>query len=73
MSENGYYKITPKDNDPEVANVLDLITNSAKRRFDYGALENAFIQISDSDFFLSHTLVVLSSKQDKLHFIDQTM
>lgn len=72
MEQERYYKIIPKDNDPEVAEVLDFITDTAKRQFDYSALEMAFNPIADSDFFLFQILVVLANKQNKTHFIGQT-
>lgn len=72
MEQERYYKITPKDNDPEVAVVLDVITDKAKRQFDYAALEKGFNPIADPDFFLFQTLVVLANKQDKMQFIGKT-
>lgn len=72
MEKERYYEIIPKDNDPEVASVLDFITDKAKRQFDYAGLEKGFNLIADPDFFLFNTLVVLANKQDKLHFIGQT-
>ena len=36
-----YYEIIPKDDDPEVAIVLDRITDSAKKKIDFNALEEA--------------------------------
>ena len=72
MEQERYYKIIPKDNDPEVAKVLDFITNTAKRHFDYYAMEKSFNPIADPDFFLFQTLVVLANKQNKVHFIGQT-
>lgn len=72
MEQERYYRIIPKDNDPEVAEVLDFITNTAKRQFDYPALEKEFNPIVDPDFFLFQCLVVLANKQDKTHFIGQT-
>ena len=69
MEQELYYRIIPKDNDPEVAEVLDFITNTAKRHFDYSAMEKVFNPIADSDFFLFQTLVVLANKQNKVHFI----
>lgn len=72
MEKDRYYEIIPKDNDSEVASVLDFITDKAKRQFDYAGLEKGFNPIADPDFFLFNTLVVLANKQDKLHFIGQT-
>lgn len=72
MEQERYYRIIPKDNDPEVAAVLNYITDTAKRQFDYPALEKGFNPIADPDFFLFHTLIMLANKQDKTHFIGQT-
>lgn len=63
MADDKIYKIIPKDKDPEVAFVLDYITDSAKRRFNYSELEEAFNPVVDPDFFLFQMLVAINTKQ----------
>ena len=61
--EERYYKIIPKDNDPEVALVLDYITDSAKRHFNYKQMEEDLNPVIDPDFFLFQMLVAINTKQ----------
>lgn len=58
-----YYDIIAKDNDPEVARVLDRITDSAKTRFEYENLKSAFEPYADADFFVYETLCKLNAGQ----------
>lgn len=63
MASDKLYKIIPKDNDPEVAIVLDYITDSAKRRFDYKSMEEALNPVIDPDFFLFQMIVAINTKR----------
>lgn len=58
-----YYDIIAKDNDPQVAMVLDRITDRAKTRFEYEKLESAFGPYADADFFVYETLCKLNAGQ----------
>ena len=62
--EEKYYEIIPKDDDPEVAIVLDRITDSAKKRIDFSALEEALEPFIDSDFFVYETLCRLNNNEE---------
>lgn len=72
MNSNSLYQVIPKDNDPDVASVLDFITNCAKRHFDYSNLEQIFEPLVDPDFFLFQNLVVNGAKQDKIRLFSET-
>lgn len=72
METEKYYKIIPKDNDPEVAKVLDFITNSAKKRFDYEKMANAFNPVVDHDFFLFQNILVNNTKEGKEKLLGET-
>ena len=58
-----YYEIIPKDDDPEVAIVLDRITESAKKKIDFNALEEALNPYLDPDFFVYETLCSLNNNE----------
>lgn len=58
-----YYEVIPKDDDPEVAIVLDRITDSAKRRIDYKTLEETMVPYIDPDFFVYETLCHLNNNE----------
>lgn len=58
-----YYEIIPKDDDHEVAIVLDRITDSAKRRIDFKAFEESIGPYIDPDFFVYETLCRLNNNE----------
>lgn len=62
--EEKYYEIIPKDDDPEVAIVLDRITDSAKKRIDFSTLKEALEPFIDSDFFVYETLCRLNNNEE---------
>ncbi len=63
MADDKIYKIIPKDKDPEVAIVLDYITDSAKRHFNYKQMEEDLNPVIDPDFFLFQILVAINTKR----------
>ena len=58
-----YYEIIPKDDDPDVAIVLNRITDSAKKRIDFKALEETMEQYIDPDFFVYEALCHLNNNE----------
>ena len=58
-----YSEIVPKDDDPDVAIDLDRITDSAKKRIDFKALEDAIGPYFDPDFFVYETLCHLNNNE----------
>ena len=72
MDSEIYYEIIPKDNDPEVAEVLDFITNRAKTQFNYQEMANAFNPVVDPDFFLFQCLIVINQKSGKEKLLGET-
>ena len=72
MDSEIYYEIIPKDNDPEVAEVLDFITNRAKTQFNYKEMSELFNPIVDPDFFLFQCLIVINQKKGKEKLLGET-